>query len=282
MEALKPLPSTVGSGTRDPQFTAQNDEEVKELKRMCNEYSGFLLAWTMKNVSLWDRFEEAGCRVVSKVLQETLHGQQRRWCDAMACTIFTNLLVSCKPTSIVILPPFNNIYLCWLTRNTSVKTSTSARPVRAVGIRSLAFEEFTNISAKELNQEIRVLGDGFSKSMFFAREGIECTENDIRGRKNEAAVSQKGHKFPIDKLPERTMDFINKAITGETIEDATLLQTDENPNVLSDRDIESLLSFQRRLRAAVHEDTIEMEIMEQAQPMDAGIQDAIDVCLILN
>ncbi len=29
-------------------------------------------------------------------------------------------------------------------------------------------------------------------------------------------------------------------------------------------------------------DTIEMEIMEQAQPMDAGIQDAIDVCLILN
>lgn len=42
---------------------------------------------------------------------------------------------------------------------------------------------------------MKVLGDGFSKSMFFAREGIECTENDIRGRKNEAAVSQKGTKF---------------------------------------------------------------------------------------
>ena len=50
------------------------------------------------------------------------------------------------------------------------------------------------------------------------------------------------------------MLFINSAaITGEMVVDAAGLQTEESPNLLSDSDVEDLLAFQQRVRAAIHE-----------------------------
>ncbi len=60
-------------------------------------------------------------------------------------------------------------------------------------------------SLQELNHEIKLLGKGFSKTMWFAKEGMAATEVLIGKRGDENAVSQRGRhirvlqtRFPVD------------------------------------------------------------------------------------
>ena len=43
---------------------------------------GISLAPIIKNITMWDRFEEAGTTLVADILLKNIPGQQRRWCDS--------------------------------------------------------------------------------------------------------------------------------------------------------------------------------------------------------